>query len=534
MAKTINGFCGGMVNMPERFVSYDIKGIQKSIFAVPRLKTIVGGSAMIDRFDAKIAVIANEYSDAKQVFAGGGKGILAVKTAESATELIKRLVVEAHSIGLSLRVGNESSLEAAMIEANQLYPFIPEKLEGHPCKESGLYPVEGDNVHEIIAKRTHLGEKDPVGNRILKLMRDLNVLPEKLVDKNLSFVKSIDVTDKGMGVAGSKLFQDRKRWAVIAMDGNDVGKQFRSYKGSDRKNWAKKVSSAIKDCTQEAFAFALGETLAEMGKEFEFPTYTEVVNGKQHELTVLPFRPLILGGDDILVLAHTSVAMLFVRKIVSNFERLTEEAEIRNTGDALWPGSEGAGKLTISAGIVYIGTSYPLHTAIEYADELLSGAKSKNRQEGKITPSAVDWENITEGFIDTPAERRYRELVFIDNDLDGDRIELTCRPYTIEKLEKNLIPLSRKITDSSRSAMTGLLSSMKKPWAERVLYFSAFVRHDKNRWIQNLLDESNPKKPGDGWILNREQKLRRTMIPDALLLVEEEHRITGGGENDNA
>ncbi len=378
-----------------------------------------------------------------------------------------------------------------------------------------------------------MGERDPVGNRILKLMRGLKVLPDNLVDKNLAFVKSIDPSDKGMGVAGSKLFQDRKRWAVIAMDGNDVGKQFRSYKGNDRENWAKKVSSAIKNCTQEAFAIALGETLTEMGKEFVFPTYIEVVDGNKNELTVLPFRPLILGGDDILVLAHTSVAMLFIRRIVSNFERLTEEAEKSNAGDALWPGSQGAGKLTISAGIVYIGTSYPLHTAIEYADELLSGAKSKNRQKGKITPSAVDWENITEGFIDTPAERRYRELVFLDNDL-GDRIELTCRPYTIEKLEKDLIPLSRKIADSSRSVMTGLLNSMKKPWAERVLCFSAFVRHDENRWIQNLLDESNPNKPGDGWIFDKEQKLRKTMIPDALLLVEEEHRIAGGGKNDNA
>lgn len=515
--------------MSERYVSYDIKGIQKSIFAVPKLLTIVGGSAVVDEFDTtKISDIVRGYSGAKLVFAGGGKGIISVETVESANHLIASLVNEAHSIGLSLRIGNESTLGTAMTEANDLYPFIPENLKGHPCKESGLYPVETGGVHKLIINRTEMGREDPIGNRILKLMRSLKVIPEKLINKNLAFVKSVDETDKGMGKTGNKLFKERKRWAVIAMDGNDVGKQFRSYKGGDIEGWVNKVSVAIKKCTQEAFAIALGETLAEMGKEFEFPTYAEVVNGEQYELTVLPFRPLILGGDDILVLAHTSVAMLFVRKIIKNFERLTAEAEKENTGEILWPGSEGTGKLTISAGITYIGISYPLHTAIEYADELLRGAKSKKREEGKITPSAIDWECITEGFIDTPAERRYRELVFKDKDMDGDRIELTCRPYTIEMLEEKLIPLTNKIKISSRSVMTGLLEALRKPWAERVLHFSAFVRHGENQWIQSLLDESNPHYPGEGWQYDKDKKLRRTMIPDAMLLVEEEHRVKSG------
>lgn len=518
--------------MNDKYISYDIKGIQKSIFAVPRLLTIIGGSAMIDGFDNKIESIAESYDGIDKIFAGGGKGILSAASEELAENVIKRLVKEAHAMGLSLRIGNENTLESAMTEANQLYPFIPDNLEGYPCEESGLFPVKNKGVHEIIKNRIELGRVDPVGRKILKFMRVEGLIPEKLKDKNLDFVKSIDKDDPGMGAAGNKLFENSNRWAIIAMDGNDIGRQFRAYKAKEdmskehkeiaKNAWTKKVSEKLKECTIKAFAVSLGKILNDMVKEIEFPTYKE--NGEEY--TVLPFRPLILGGDDLLVISHTSVAMPFVRKIVKNFERFTAqeaEEEEKNTGNLLWPASIKEGKLTISAGIVYIGTSYPLHTAIEYADDLLNGAKAEMRVKDAITPSVIDWENITESFIDTPAERRYRELVFNDKDLSA-RIELTCRPYTIENLEKELIPLTEKIRGSSRSVMTDLLESMKKSWAERVLYLSSFARHEKNKWISKLLDESNPDKlEKKGWIIDR--SVRKTMIFDAMLLVEEEHRV---------
>lgn len=512
--------------MQTRFVCYDVKGIQKSIFSVPRLLTIIGGSAQIADFDSFVEEYTNRVDDIGIVFSGGGKGILTAETPSAASQVLAELVKKAHSYGLSIRMGKAGSLDEAMQEANMLYPFIPEKLDGHPCEESGLFPVPDGGVHEIVQNRIELGRKDTVGKNLLSYMAQNDIIPEALSGRNPAFFKSIDANDDSG--AGASLFSRRNRWAVIAMDGNDVGRQFaelsRKMPGHElNRDRIRMMSLEIARCTRHALALSLSEVISEMAKEMDFPSYKE--NGA--DITVLPFRPLILGGDDLLLLAHTSSALLLARRIITNFEKLTHEAAITNTDFDLWPASGESRKLTMSAGIVYIGTHYPLHTAIEYAESLLGGAKASMRRQDGPTPSALDWENITESFIDTPAERRFRELVFFDKDIDK-RVELTCRPYTIDDLEKNLIPLAMKVEGSSRSVMTGLLQSLRMPWPDRLLHLSSMARNAKNKWISEYLDECDPVNPGKGWLST--DKTRRTMIPDALLIVEEEHRLKAGGK----
>jgi hypothetical protein len=518
--------------MNSKYVSYDIKGIQKAIFSVSRLLSIVGGSALIDSFDREtVKELAEASGNVRVIFSGGGKGVLETDSNDMAESLKKMLVKKAFKLGLSLRTGISSTLNDAMKEGDELYPYIPEDLEGHPCRESGLYPVTGSGIHPIIQQRIEYGRQDKLGSRILELMIDLDAIPEKLRGKRLAFIKTLDPADGPQGKAGEKLFSARNRWAVVSMDGNDLGRQFRECKLElrERSEWARKFSKAIAHCTENAFALAMGEVLEDYIKEDELPTYDD--NGCPTVL--IPFRPLILGGDDVLLLTHTSLAMPFARLMTRKFEELTLQAHDVYSNDKyeIWPANKD-GKLRISSGIVYIGTSYPLHAAIDYADALLGGAKAKFRSkddELQPTPSAVDWESITENFIDNTSDRRFRELVFEDMDLDGCRIELTRRPYTIDDLERDVIPLKEKLrTSVARSITSGLLENLRKPWSERVLFLSSFSRQDDNRMLAILLDETNPSEVGDGWhVVN--DKLRSTIVPDVLLLLEEEHRISSGG-----
>jgi len=502
----------------ERFVSYDIKGIQKSIFSTPRLLTIVGGSALVDEFDQNVKTSFLEEAGVELIFSGGGKGTFKVDSLQRANTLTKQLIDEAHSKGVSLRIANEDSFDKATSGANQLFPFIPEELEGHPCRESALYPVKNGGVHHLIKERIELGKKDPVGTKVINEMKKHRILPEKLHDVNIRFFNSIDEDGSSGGMAGDALFNKRKRWAVIAMDGNDIGMQFRQYNNIEL---VKEASKAISDTTLKAFAYALSDSIEEYGKMTKQSLPVQKENGIDYK--VLPFRPLILGGDDLLLIAHTSVALFFVRRMVHYFEEFSAEAN-RNSTNTLWSNSDN---LTISAGVVYIGTKYPLYSAVQYADELLSGAKAEFRIKNSSTPSAVDWENITEGFIDTPAERRYRELVFIDEALDNKRIELTCRPYSIKDLEEKLMkgiishPKARTI---SRSVAVGLFDVLNASWAKRVSGLSGLIRHEK-KWLFEYLDESNLVRPGAGWIDDKDNNVRKTMILDALSIMEEEHRI---------
>ena len=65
------------------YVCYDLRAIQSFIFRVPRLKYIVGGSALIDHFDRDIAPAAAVNTDSK-IFCAGGKGAFACEDSAEA------------------------------------------------------------------------------------------------------------------------------------------------------------------------------------------------------------------------------------------------------------------------------------------------------------------------------------------------------------------------------------------------------------------------------------------------------------------
>jgi hypothetical protein len=120
------------------YLSYDVRGIQQFIYCIPKLKYMVGGSAIIDRFDTVFVKNKAEEAGAKRIFSGGGKGI--VRFEDGSEGLIKRfeneLVSEANNMGLDLRLGRSKDLAEAMEGADTLYPFVPESMEGKPCPVS--------------------------------------------------------------------------------------------------------------------------------------------------------------------------------------------------------------------------------------------------------------------------------------------------------------------------------------------------------------------------------------------------------------
>ena len=138
------------------YLSYDIRGIQRFIFAVPNLKCIIGASSQIADFD----VAAKDHFGDLVVFAGGGNGILEVADEKVFEQARAHLIDKAHEIGADLRIGKGRSFSEAKVN-DSLFPFVPNSLEGLPCAMSGLLPVgpnEGwkkidERVHSIIGAR---------------------------------------------------------------------------------------------------------------------------------------------------------------------------------------------------------------------------------------------------------------------------------------------------------------------------------------------------------------------------------------------
>lgn len=537
------------------FVCYDIRGIQQHIFAVPNLKCIIGGSAQLDRFDRQTVPELAKRHGADRIFGGGGRGTLHGPTGTDVDALIRELVSEAYALGLDVRISQGDDLEVAVNGDQQLYAFVPdpESLEGPPCRMSGLWPVpdgtagrgELAGVHPLIQERVRLGREDPFGQRLLEKLRDESRLSPPLQERfeHLRFMKNVnpdeqedEAEEQDLARRGACALGSRNRWAIVAMDGNDMGDQHRAAKsalGGDRQRWTqwlKQMSQSLHDCTEQAVMTALGEVIN---------SWWDTAGAAMHDADdegpiILPFRPLLVGGDDILLLCHPSYAMRLAESIAERFEDLTrQEAEQAKPEFDLWPGT--GNHLTISGGIVYTAVTFPLAAGIQYAESLQSSAKSireRLRRDGEPTPAAIDWEQLTEKAIDTPQARRARELRFIDEDLPrSPEIWLTERPWRVEQINGRLRGIAARLAKIPRSVQHELLSGLRQPYWDRVRLLTR-MRKQLPDDVFSLLwqDHKHPAtEDGEGWRLFRKDAKGDPVItnpvPDAILLLQEEHRM---------
>lgn len=529
------------------YLVYDVRGIQKYIFAVPKLKSIVGGSLIVEEFDHNETPKIAKNNGWTRIFTGGGRGLFYSETGANLAEFRNALTEKAHEHGLDLRLGEDESSEK-MPEATDLYPFVPpmEPTKKYPCALSGLWPVRGKkDIHELILTRLDKGRRQIHQNRpetpIDEVLWELNY-DEKIMkiatekcgpSVALDFFRNVtpkDEFDKPQEQAetktAAKALGSRNRWAVVCMDGNDMGRQIsfmaERLKGADqrqrREMWFQAFSSSLSNVTRWALADALKETVLAWMKENETNLKNYVC--QETGYLILPFRPLILGGDDVTILCHSGWAMEFVKQMAAAFElRSTEVAKEKKAAlgqDDLWPAT--GNRLTISAGVLFCKTSFPLSSALDYAENLLASAKSGFREKDldKRAPSepAVDWETLTETQVDSPAERRHREMWFRDEEL-GEEIVLTDKPYTIEGLKKLEIGLMKDLAKLPGSLRSSILPGLSQPWSLRTAFLASVGKRHPELW--HNLGESGGK-----WWLKNEHK---TQVIDALTLLDEERRM---------
>jgi hypothetical protein len=557
------------------FLSYDIKGIQRFIFSVPKLKCIIGASGIIAQFDERAEELATQFG-AELIFSGGGRGVFECLRQEPVSQLANALVASAHEVGLDMRIGSAESLSEAVQGADQLYPFCPNGLEGEPCILSGLWPVSNQReinvkrgVHPLIWRRIVEARRDELGKTILKRLEKDERIPEVLKPFDLEFFKNVSPyiaseyidedeeakrQDEAEARTGQAAIGGRNRWAIIAMDGNDMGRQFEAYRKlsdrngwseADQRDWIRAMSSALKECTWQASVDAIHKVLElwsndglerGYGPEFE-PWRVKDDNGMCTNRMILPMRPLVLGGDDVTLLCHPSFAMEFVRYMSKRFTEISKQLAKDHQAKLkapLWPATNG--QLTISAGVLYSKVSFPLHMAIPYAESLLASAKGAFRDPESLeaTPSAVDWETITDSLVDSPTARRNREMRFIDEELSQDgksvTVLLTQRPYAMEPTPNHadlptLLMLMDQIKEKRvpRSIQATILPALQKPWSERIAFFASIAK--RQAVLKEMLWEGG-ETLGKQWTPTKPNShLRSTGVPDALSLLEEDHRM---------
>ncbi|MDO4558754.1 MAG: hypothetical protein Q4C47_07295 [Planctomycetia bacterium] len=358
----------------------------------------------------------------------------------------------------------------------------------------------------------------------------------------VQFLSSIHATEeeddfRSLAEKGDRVLGSRNRWAILAMDGNDMGSQFREFQksedlhtpsGRQRLNrWMTVMSRELDTCTRRAFLDGLETVLAKWAKWWETEERDLTERAKNRSPIVLPFRPLIVGGDDVLCLCHVSIAMRLAEEIIRRFETLSVAAAQRASKEdgipSLWPAT--GNRLTISAGIVYSRVTLPLFNAIPYAESLLGSAKGKFREKrrpGQPTPAAIDWESVTETMLDTPTARRKREMQFHDPDLNR-KIFLCKRPCLATEIPE-LRRKAHELREVPRSVLAETQKILSLPWSRRSQRLAA-LRKRQQEFVDRVqdFDFDGQDPPGEFWV--EEDGKRTCMFADILSLLEEESDV---------
>lgn len=246
---------------------------------------------------------------------------------------------------------------------------------------------------------------------------------EKILDKHDSFNFEDIEFPKEIKEIGKK--DDRNYVALIVADGINFGEKLKEiakkYKGSEYIKELRNFSKTINEAFEEAL---IESVIPDKLDEYE-------VSDKN---LILPFRPILIGGDDITFIIPAKGCVDVVKNFIKKFEK---ETETKNYNCKL------------SCGIAVVKQNFPFIAGYELAGNLLKNAKKKSYElsdKGKNFSSFIDFHILTSSSIqDRDKEYSYK--------LNDTNFKLTDRPYSLKDLDtliKNTESLKKIIPARSK------------------------------------------------------------------------------------
>lgn len=200
-----------------------------------------------------------------------------------------------------------------------------------------------------------------------------------------------------------------------------------------------------------------------------------------------PLVPLMLGGDDLLLVCRAAMALPLVVRLCETLHAIQEQE------------SEGDFKLTLGIGVVLAKDSVPIHRLHEVAEQLASSAKRRFRglKQGDRKSSVVDWAVYSSAWVGDPEEMRRRD--WVRGERDSLRI-LSQRPIDVlgvglDSLQ-GLLRASKKLKKAPRSQLRYLVDQLPRGRALSELAFGELSSEAREKLYEVGLKE--PWLPADG------------------------------------
>lgn len=387
-----------------------VQGIQGFIFETNKLKEIVGASDLVEQFCSLgfLARFSKEFNfviKKSDVLRNAGGNIrIAFENREDLEKIVKYfpqyIMSRAYGITISQAVvefndseylDKKDELERKLTEArNQASIPLDSHFSlmkqtprtGKPAYKSKKY--EKDKV-EYFDKGNWQKDYNTEEGRVSLLLEKL-----KLADIYKKF--PLDMDNIAKGNANSKI-------AIIHADGNKMGLMLQAMNKSLKAKTTQEIQQVFKE-----FSTQITNSTNDAVKEAFKKNFS-----KEDEL--IPFRPVVIGGDDVTVICRADEALGFTRDYLEAFERNTKENFKKHNL------SQYAEKLTACAGVAYCNKKFPFHYAVDLAEALCSYAKEKSKREA----SCLVFHNIQSSYFTDYKEYVSNELVSKDT-IQIDRI----------------------------------------------------------------------------------------------------------------
>lgn len=404
-------------------------------------------------FLKKAIEIEKDNLDCELVYAGGGNTVIIFKEKETAIDFTRKITKEVllKANGLNLVVSHSEEFEWENNDlAKTIVPNTLKKLNEKKFSRDHSFPLMGLGV-TADCQYTGLPAVELRDEKLTKVVEDCktSVRVSKEVSDKLKFYDSAEKRfEKMFPDVGKKDYEfihdfsdfgtknESSYIAVVHADGNGMGKRVQAIANNPQNlSDNRKYIQAIRDFSisvKEATVCALQDTVNQMMETID---YTIAQNGSSNlklifeQMTCvdennkgntkirkkLPFRPIIVGGDDITFVCDgrlgLTLAEYYLRIVAS--KKLSDKEP-----------------LSSRAGIAIVKSHYPFSQAASMAEELAASAKKFIRECNKDHLSAMDWHFGTAGSletIDTIREKNYTISLGSNNKLG----KLYMRPVYI-------------------------------------------------------------------------------------------------------
>lgn len=419
-----------------KVVVADVSSIQSYVFRGNLLRESIGASRLVSlASDEWVGESLKDCPGARLIYAAGGNAVVEFDDDAQVTVFAHALshLVITRAPGLNVVLGSAGydgrcNLAAAVQRAfrdvadrkQRTAPDAPLMGLGvtAACRSTGLAAVGVTDMigqdpstvveasAEVLAKRNATDD----ANQALRVRFGFEL------GSRFDFATEFDQLGRDVG--------ESSRFAVVHIDGNSVGKRFQSVL-MKHQNDGDACAEALRVLSREVTGIANGalartiSTLIRSAHEGAISapdcrkaTPAKITLESMHGKSLLPFRPILLSGDDFTFVCDARVALPLAAEFLKHF----------GARDL----SDGGGPITACAGIAMVKAHYPFAWAYDMAETLCQNAKRYRMEHRRLEASScMDWDVAAAGSVGVLHEIRDREYRTASG-------RLSLRPVTLD------------------------------------------------------------------------------------------------------